>query len=213
MFATYVTGKPQLYTKKEANEKQGKAVVTRLAGNLVPAGTLGNVVGMTRSGSGFLLIVRWQLPDSDVSEHVGRKQYEKHFELPLPLQNTVAAMYLAMDLQRSFNDKELKQLSARLEPLTEPPDDLEDLLDLHSRIGDQIDVLLVACDLAINMDRGTERQWTERMTDILAKKLTLGQIGELRRELADQDESAGLSAEIRIVANACGLILASRPAN
>ncbi len=77
MFATHVERKPVLFTKKEANEKQGKTLVSRSAVGILPAGALGCVTGMTQVGDGCLLTVQWQLPDSDFTETISKDQYDQ----------------------------------------------------------------------------------------------------------------------------------------
>jgi hypothetical protein len=209
MFSTPVETGSLHFTKKEAEEKQHKTIVTRAPVGILPPGAIGKVSGMTRLGSEFLLTVRWQFAESCLTITLSKHEYGNHFELPLVLENTTEAMYLALDFQKKFNDNELKTFSARLKELAAPPHELGEILSLHPEVGNRIEVLSLACDLAVVLDRNTERLWTERMTDTLTKKLTFPEIAELYLEFNHQDDRLGLGAESRIVRNACDEILRS----
>lgn len=88
-------------------------------------------------------------------------------------------MYFSLDLQRHFIDDELKSLTARVKAISRAPIEFERILRFHPALMNRIDVISLACELAIALDRDTERHWTTRMTDTLTKKLTLLQIAEL----------------------------------
>ena len=155
---------------------------------MIPPGTVGTVIGMTQKDAGFLLIVQWSFPEPLLTVSIDKEEYEQQFELPLTLQGTLEAMYLSLDLQRHFGDDELKTLSGRINMISKTPIELERILRLHPAIRNRVDVICLACELAIALDRDTERRCTARMIETLTKKLPLDQITELYQEFNSQNE-------------------------
>lgn len=204
---------PLLFAENEAREKLNKTIITCNELGTIPPGTVGTIIGMTQSGQDFLLDVRWHFPEPASTGVIDKEHYEKQFELPSTPENTVEAMYLSLDLQRHFKDDELRTLSDRLKTISKAPTELDGILRQYPAMNTRLGVLSLACELAAALDRDTERHWTERMTDTLARDLTLSEIAEMYFEFSTEDKHLGLAAESRIVKNACNEILRSHRAS
>lgn len=208
---------PYLFDSIDVRDRLGKTVMLTGFDRQVPVGSIGTVVdtplGVSSrhfNGEGAFVEVGWKTPIREIRRLYDSVEYAGLFELPLNYDDTVEAMYLALELRRHFSLDHLQNIASQIRTARAQtlPDELTYLEAQYPQPALVLRLLPVACDVASILAPDTEENWTLIMADVLMETMTMTQIEQYCEDMQEEEEAGSLPpAKLRITIAACKLLL------